>query len=188
MPEDKFIIGMSNVSLDDHEDNLPFFLAFQRLATEQQGIRLLMTGNEAYVSKKVVQLFGKDTLLFCGWPEFETYNYLMSSCNVLVLPYPNIPRNAGRWPNKVGDYLSFNRPIITNPTGDLEHLFQNHKLGWLCDNTTEAYISLFKRLLGNPSDFNSDSFDSLRVAYEMLSFECRIKKMNAFFQSLLNEA
>jgi len=181
----EFIVGMSNVSADDHEDNLPFFLAFQRLASEHQGLRLLMTGDEAYVSQKVSQYFKKETLLFCGWPEFERYNYLMSSCDLFVLPYPNIPRNAGRWPNKVGDYLSLNRPIVTNPTGDFKHLFQDYKLGWLCNNTAEAYVSLFKRLLVNRSEFNSDCFDSLKVAYDILSFEHRIKQMNIFFESLL---
>lgn len=185
LPSDIFIVGMSNVSKDDHDDNLPFFEALAKLSKSYSALRLLVTGDPKYVRGALKPLFPHDILVDCGWPDFESYNRFLSACDIFALPYPNRPRNAGRWPNKIGDYLCLNRPVITNPTGDVGVLFNNYVLGFLCGNTTEDYRRLVSDIMENRDKMAAANFQCCKVAKELLSFPKRVNRILSFYESIL---
>lgn len=185
LPSDIFIIGMSNVSKDDHDDNLPFFEALAELSKSYSDLRLLVTGDPKYVQGALRPLFPHNILVDCGWPDFESYNRFLSACDIFALPYPNRPRNAGRWPNKIGDYLSLNRPVITNPTGDVGVLFNKYALGFLCQNTSKHYEQLIASIVDNRAKLDQANTDSLAVASGLLSFPERVAHILRFYESIL---
>lgn len=185
IPSDIFIIGMSNVSEDDHDDNLPFFEAIAELSKSYSHLRLLVTGDAKYIRDFLQPLFHHNILIDCGWSDFESYNRLLSACDVFTLPYPNTPRNAGRWPNRIGDYLSLNRPVITNPTGDVGILFNKYVLGFLCGNTTEDYRRLVSDIMENRDKMAAANFQCRKVAKELLSFPERVNRILRFYESIL---
>ncbi|NVL90276.1 MAG: glycosyltransferase [Desulfobacterales bacterium] len=185
LPSDIFIVGMSNVSKDDHDDNLPFFEALGKLSKSYSHLRLLVTGDPKYVQSALKPLFPPNLLIDCGWPDFESYNRFLSACDIFGLPYPDRPRNAGRWPNKIGDYLSLNRPVITNPTGDVGVLFNDYVLGFLCGNTTEDYTRLVSDIVQNRDKMAAADFESRKVAKELLSFPKRVNRILSFYESIL---
>ena len=75
-----------------------------------------------------------------------------------------------------------NRPIITNPTGDIKALFQRYKVGLLCDETPEGFYDILRKMLNNEIDLNLYTRDSLYVANEILSFDKRIDKFLDIFE------
>jgi hypothetical protein len=135
-----FIIGMSNLCQGDHEDNTPCLTAIQQAMRFSPQLKLLATGSRDYLASRIEPMFPPNQLIMVGWVEFEMYNRFLSACNVFVLPFPLSLRNKGRWPNKIGDYICLKRPIITNPTGDVEVLLKETEIGALCANTVEGYL------------------------------------------------
>lgn len=178
-----FIIGMSNVTPSDHEDNDIFFKGFENLCHQYSNLFLVATGSDKYYIDEIKTKYSfSDRIIFPGWVEFDIYNKYLSSCNIFVLPYRNTPINSGRWPNKIGDYLCLNRTIITNPTGDIKALFQRYKVGLLCDETPEGFYDILRKMLNNEIDLNLYTRDSLYVANEILSFDKRIDKFLDIFE------
>ncbi len=161
LPENYFIIGMSNLSEDDYNDNQLFLHAFENLSEQFESIRLFITGESDYITDLLSRCTYKDKVLYKGWLDFKDYNYYLSSCNVFVLPLRNIPRNAGRWPNKILDYFALNRPVITNATGDIRHLFEKYNLGFICEETSKSFYeqicTLIKDKTGQKNDLDSRS-------------------------------
>jgi glycosyltransferase involved in cell wall biosynthesis len=182
-----FIVGMSNVCKEDHDDNLPFFEALAKLSKSNSHLRLLVTGEPKYILDAVKPLLPPNILIDCGWPDFKSYNRLLSACDVFALPYPNTPKNAARWPNKLGDYLSLNRPVITNPTGDLRDFFSQYRLGYLCENMTQQYIKTLTTVLRGKEQLAHAAADSLSVAREQLAFPKRVERILRYYEFLLSK-
>lgn len=184
---DAVILGMSNVCPSDHNDNDIFFKAFEKISHEYKNLFLLLTGHEDYYIDDLRRRYSfSDRIISPGWVAFELYNKYLSACNLFILPYINAPINAARWPNKFGDYLCLNRPIVTNPTGDLKDFFEQYKIGLLCDQTPDGFYNVLKKLLDKEIDLTLYTKNSLYVANEILSFDKRIDKFLEIFEQALS--
>jgi len=148
LPADQFIIGMCGLCIDDHSDNVPFFRAFCRQAERNSALKLLVSGQKKYLETRFRDEVPDEYSIETGWQTYEKYNLYLSSCDVLVLPLADDPRNRGRWPNKIGDFIRLKRRVITCPVGDLEGLFQeNDELGWCVKNDENAYYAVLSKIL-----------------------------------------
>jgi glycosyltransferase involved in cell wall biosynthesis len=181
-----FILGLSNMIPADHEDNAIFFKAFRHLIQSHSRLRLLATGTDADYIQEVEQEFGLEgKIIFPGYVPFKEYNYFLSACDVFVLPYPDTPINRGRWPNKIGDYLCLQRPVISNPTGDFKNLFSCYDIGILCEATVDAFSNTIETILKKDSSyFKNLTKDSNFLVQNVLSFEKRIETMLNLFHTL----
>lgn len=177
LPEDMMIFGMSNLCANDEKDNQPFLDAFSHFRADN--VKLLVTGTKDSIEK--LSFIEENKLIKLGWVSFGEYNLYMSSCDYFVMPFPDTARNIGRWPNKFGDYMSMNRPVITNDTGDIGIIIKNQPVGILVNNTTEDYTALLNRLCsqGDNADY---FFDTI---LNELSFENRNNKIEDYFKKLL---
>jgi len=188
LPHKCFIIGMSNLIQGDHEDNKVFFKAFRKLCGIYSDIFLLTTGsNSSYIEKIGNEYETKNNIISIGYVDFNRYNLFLSACNIFVLPYPDTPINRARWPNKFCDYICLDRPVLTNPTGDIKKLFKKYDIGLLCEETCESYYSKLKEIIENKIILELYSRDSIFVAKNILSFDKRIDNMLQLFRDLLDE-
>jgi glycosyltransferase involved in cell wall biosynthesis len=187
LPQKYFIIGMSNLIQGDHEDNKVFFKAFRKLCKINSDVFLLATGKNSSYLKEVGNEYDiKHNIISTGYINFDIYNIFLSACNIYVLPYPDTPINRGRWPNKLCDYICLNRPVLTNPTGDIKELFKKYSIGLLCEETDESYYSKLKKFIENKGSLQNYSRDSIFVANNILSFDKRIDNMLQIFTDLLD--
>lgn len=186
LPKDYFIIGLSNFDEEDYKDNAKFLNAFAKLSKQYDNLRLFLTGEEEYINYFLSKSGFADKIIYSGWVEFEKYNKYLSACNLFVLPLTKSKRNSGRWPNKLGDYLCVNRPIISNHCGDLEEFFGIHKIGYLCDSTEDGYYKMLKTVTDKKVDCSNYAFNSRKVAEEILSFEKRCCSIIKFYQKLIS--
>jgi glycosyltransferase involved in cell wall biosynthesis len=139
-PED-IIVGLCNLCAEDHADNLPFLQGFNKAAVRHPDLKLLVSGQKKYLETQLKAFINGTHLIDVGWQPYEKYNLYLSACDLFALPFPDTPRNAGRWPNKIGDFFQLKRKVITCPTGDLKKLFEdNGALGLCVDNSEEAYV------------------------------------------------
>lgn len=183
LSSDLFLIGLSSTGRADHPDVLPFLRAFRVLAKQEPRLRLFVTGEKDYVRKEFIGKPGGDKVIYKGWLELDEYSFYLRACDVFVLPLGDVPRNAGRWPHKLGDFLYFERPIITNPIGDIPKLFKGKQLGFLCPNEQQAYYDLLENLLGGVKDLVQACLDSRKTAIG-LSSDKRVESLIRIYKSL----
>jgi len=164
-----FLLGLISVGRSEHSDLLPFLCAFRQLTERQPSLRLFVTGEDNYVYDQFLNQKGGERVIYKGWLDLEQYSLYLRACDVFVLPLSNVPRNAGRWPHKIGDFLYFGRPIITNPTGDFVELFADRRLGFLCENEPDAYRELLGRLLRDGDNLTLACSGSRQMALELSS-------------------
>lgn len=185
---DSIILGMSNIGPLDLYNIDIFLRAFEKLSPEFRSLFLLLTGSDKDFVEHIKRRYSfPDRIIFPGWVDFEVYNKYLSACNIFVLPYRNLPMFAAAWPNKLGDYLCLNRPIISNPTGDIKYFFEKYQVGFLCDESPESFYEMIKSILSSYSNLTSYCKDSLYVANEILSFDKRIDKLLGIFQTKLKK-
>lgn len=183
LPHKAFCIGMSNVLRADHDENKIIFEAFSRLCKKHESLYLVATGFDVGYIREIGAAYNcAERIIASGYVEFDLYNKYLSSCDVFVLPYPDTPINRGRWPNKVGDFLCLDRPIITNPTGDIKGLFEKYKVGLLCEATPDAFYELLDKVINKKLDILRCTDDCEYVATNVLSFDKRVNDLLAIFK------
>ena len=149
LPMDLFIIGLPSVGAADHADNAPFLEAVAKLRLCHPELRLFVTGEAGYIKKLEDKDGLVDGIIGRSWLPYNQYNLYLSACNVFALPLLDIPRNRGRWPHKLGDFLLLNRPVITTPVGDIAPLFASYRLGILSDGTLSGYQAALTCVIGD---------------------------------------
>jgi glycosyltransferase involved in cell wall biosynthesis len=121
--------------------------SFVELARNHPATLLVLTGCAFPVLKKAAAKAGLSRqLISFGMRELETRAKVMACADVLLLPYTNRRVNRFRYPNKLGDYLSAGRPIVTNRTGDLGQLVMEERVGLVAEDTPESFASAVQRL------------------------------------------
>ncbi len=184
LSSNSFIIGLSGISESDEQDNEPLFKAMSYIIESNNSVYLLLSGNKDYIVKLCLK-YNIEKYINVGWVSYQEYNYYLSSCNIFVLPYPLTNRNIGRWPNKIGDYIKIRRPIISNPTGDMDELFNKNNIGRLIKNDISEYVETISDIINN--GVKTEIEDFIRLEKE-LSFSSRCKKINDLIEgSKLNE-
>lgn len=180
LSEEDFIIGLSNLSIEDTQDNLPLYHALSYLVKDYQ-IKIIVTGDKNAI-KILSQYIGDESVINLGWVSFDEYINSFRNVDVSILPYPDDERNRGRWPNKIGDYILIKKPIVTNPTGDVKKLFNQYHLGYMIENQESEYIRLLTELINNRLTQNDD-FDFDKVI-QKLSFSNRIGAILKFADTI----
>ena len=121
------------------------------VAREYPNVKLLMTGQ---VKQAVLDLARAHEVEHClhlvGFLPFEELPWYLGCADVFVLPFPDTIYNRGRWPNKIGDYMSIGRPTISNPYGDIKYLFDEHQVGLLADWDPQDFAQKIMTVLENP--------------------------------------
>ena len=184
--KDIFLVGMSNVIRGDHKENKICFEACRKICRRYPKTRLFLSGTDKRYIEEIADKFElKEQIIFKGYIDFEEYNKHLSSCNVFVLPYSNTLINRCRWPNKIGDFICLERPIITNPTGDVKELFTKYKLGILCSENSEAFYNSLQNVIKREYEDKFDAEEASFVANNLLTFSGRIDRMLEIFTGLL---
>jgi hypothetical protein len=139
--------GISNLSSEDYINYEYLFKVLLHVKCQRR-FELIISGSDKEI-EELIAVHNLQDLNFrlIGKPNIGEYSRWMSSCDYLLLPLANEPKNWYRWPNKLGDFLLFNRPIIYNPIGELRILSQAYELGYVLHGIMEQDIHLIERLI-----------------------------------------
>jgi glycosyltransferase involved in cell wall biosynthesis len=99
----------------------------------------------------------------------------------------NRPYNKGRWPNKMGDYLSLGRPTVSNPVGDIKDLFERHEIGLLADWTPEDFAAKIIYLLDHPDIAKKISQNARWVAENEYNWSILGEKLEKFYFKIIDK-
>lgn len=121
--------------------------SFIALAKMHPGALLVIAGRPfANLRREVAAAGLSDHVLELGMLDRTALTTAMACSDVLLLPYTDRAVNRFRYPNKLGDYLSAGRAIVTNRTGDLGKLVLEEDVGVVAEDTPEAFATAIKQL------------------------------------------
>jgi len=86
-------------------------------------------------------------ILQLGYLPWDEYAAILGAGDLMLLPYRDTSRNRGRFPGKLAFYMAVGRPTISNPTGDIKRLFEEHEVGRLAGERPEAFAETILELL-----------------------------------------
>ena len=121
-----------------------------------------------------------------GFLPYEDVPWVLGCADLFVLPFPDTIYNVGRWPNKMGDYMSLGRPTISNPVGDIKTLFENHAIGLLASEDPASFAEKIFYIIEHPDvaeNLGNNARDLAIKEYEWKILICRLEN---FYYSILN--
>ncbi len=182
-PLDIPILGFS--SSDSHFDMDIIMEALSVVIRSFPLTRLIITGNP---KKSIYDLTRdyhmQDHVSFVGFVPFEELPWYLGCANVFLLPIVDRPYNRGRWPNKMGDYMSLGRPTIANPVGDIKKLFERHSIGLLADWQPEDFANKIIEILRNPELAASLGTNARFVAETEYSWKILVEDLENFYYKI----
>ncbi len=146
---DAFILGFSAA---DVITDLRYVLEeFAMAAAKEPDMLLVITGNKAEgFDRLVVDLGITSRVRHLGYLPYQSLPNALSCCDAFLLPFLNRISNVGRWPHKVGEYMSMGRPIVANAVGDLPELFHKADIGIMADTRRGAFAEAILKIKRDP--------------------------------------
>ena len=185
-PHEIPILGFS--SSDSHLDMEIIFDTLAILKTRLPGIRLIVTGK---VNTKVLAMANKlgvlENLILPGFLPVEELSWCLGSANIFLLPFPATIYNIGRWPNKIGLYMSQGRPTVTNPVGDIKPVIEQSQIGLLAESTPESFAEKTYTLLNDNETCQKMGMNALELALTRFNWTHLIVDLEEFYYQTINQ-
>ena len=181
------IIGYA--SQDTHFDLAPMIEVLARVVRRFPRARLLVTGKAPKQIAKLARASGvRRNLILTGFLPYEEFPWYLGCADLFVMPFPETVYNIGRWPSKVGAYMSVGRPTVSNPTGDVTGLFEKHNIGVLARWDPEDFCRQIIFLLEHPDVAQQLGENARRAAVTEYDWKVLIRKLESFFYKILEMA
>jgi len=181
IPHDSFVICDTGKDVLIGNDLL--FKAFKIVLKSHSDVFFLMTGSEKKQFDTLASEIGINmNFKHLGFLPYRELQKVITCADVFVIPFEDKPSNLGRWPGKIGKYLSQGRPIISNPVGVMKSLLTEYKIGLLADETPEDMAEKILFLRDNPKLCNEFGYNARKLAENDLNWSKLTDKLELFFE------
>ena len=171
-------IYLGYIGVDDYEITgiLPVLNAIRNNFKDKFKVRLF--GRK--LSQGVIDKYSlKDIIIECGWVDVIKGQEEVRKCDIFMLMRENLLIGAMGWPNKLGDYLSYGRPVMISPYGDLVEFVKEYPDGFVLvdrnnDKDVEEKLAAIldsKINLIEKGEYNRD------IAEKVISWDARIAEL-----------
>jgi glycosyltransferase involved in cell wall biosynthesis len=158
--------------------------SFELLSSERRDVELILVG-------QVDERFRRrqDHVTYTGFVGEDRYNDYCNAIDFFVLPFKQTLANRARWPSKIGDYLSYAKPIVSTKVSDIEEVFRDAAVGVLSTSDgSEDFSSAMKSMIDNKSLWESWGRNALGYAKANLDWSMVAAKLVAHFENALNQS
>jgi glycosyltransferase involved in cell wall biosynthesis len=179
LPENASIALLAGLSPYDIEYLARSFVELVRL---HPAAMLVVAGARFPTLERIIGQAGfSSQLVRLGMLDRAALSAAMACADVLLLPYTNRSVNLYRYPNKLGDYLSAGRPIVTNATGDLGRLVAEERVGLVAADTLEAFARAAKELFDDSALADELGRRGRALAETKLDWRFLARDLEAFY-------
>ena len=182
LPINKKIIGYT---AGTHYDKDLFLNTIYLIQKKRKDVILVTTGDK-FGSALKGNVYDPERIIEFGFLPFEKYAALLPAVDVFLFPFTNRPLNKGRWPNKIGDYMASGRPTVSNRTGDLVKLFNDHNIGLLSSEDPAEFASKTLELLNNFTLSKKIENNARQTAEKYYDWKLLTKKLEKCFLEITN--
>lgn len=156
--------------------------AFVKVCKAVPQAKLMLLGKKSSFTQKIAKRHGiEDKIMDLGMIPFGDYPKYLSCADVFLLPFKNKIANIGRWPTKLGEYLSIGRPIVSNPVGDIKDLFDRENVGLLSKEDPDDFADKMIHLFNHPGLCEEFGNNGRRVAEQQLAWPVLTKQLEEFY-------
>lgn len=160
--------------------------SFVELVRQCPRALLVMAGPRFPALEKTIAAAGfSSQLVRLGMLDRDVLAALMACADVLLLPYTNRGVNQFRYPNKLGDYLSAARPIVTNATGDLARIVEEERVGLVTKDTPQAFAQAVQQLFDNRDLAEELGARGRALAESKLDYRFLAADLDRFYQQII---
>jgi glycosyltransferase involved in cell wall biosynthesis len=185
MPLSTPILGYSSV--DSMLDLEIVLHALSIVAKRYPAVKLIITGKKDSSINQLAESIGvEDNIYLTGFLPYEDVPWVLGCADLFVLPFPDTIYNVGRWPNKMGDYMSLGRPTISNPVGDIKTLFENHAIGLLASEDPASFAEKIIYIIEHPDTAENLGNNARNLAVKEYEWKTLICRLENFYYSILN--
>jgi glycosyltransferase involved in cell wall biosynthesis len=185
LPLEGPILGFG--SADSYLDFEIILASLALVIQKYPGTKLIITGKTSQSVRNLIRKYQlADHIILTGFLSHENYPIYLGSSDVFLLPMANRPYNIGRWPNKMGDYLSLARPTVSNPIGDIKTLFEKYDIGLLARWEPEDFAQKIIFYLDNPDYANQAGQKARWVSENIYNWSILGKKLESFYIKTLS--
>lgn len=178
------ILGFS--SLDSHLDMDILFDTLRLVKRKIRNVHVLITGHVSETMRARAAEYGiLKQLIFTGLVPHAELSWYLGCADVFLLPFPDRVYNRGRWPNKLGEYMSLGRPTVTNDVGDVGQLFRENRVGLIAEWSAEDFARKILYLLQYPIIARQIGREARWVAVNKYEWSVLGKKLESFYYELL---
>lgn len=178
------ILGFA--SADWHVDLEIVLEALRIVVRKHPDVLLVVSGKTSKRTVDLVNSYGvQDHVVFTGFVSSGDLAWHMGAADLFLLPFPDTTYNRGRWPNKIGLYMCLGKPTVSNPTGDLKHLFDRHRVGLLAEWDPEDFAAKILTLVGSPELARELGANARRVALTEHDWDNLVLRLEGFYYKML---
>jgi glycosyltransferase involved in cell wall biosynthesis len=160
--------------------------AFIKVSKAIPKARLMLLGRKSPLTQKIAERYQiADKIFDLGMIPFVDYPKYLSCADVFLLPFKNKIANIGRWPTKLGEYLSIGRPVVSNPVGDIKTLFEKENLGLLAKEEHDDFADKIIQLFKNEELREELGRNARRFAQNSLAWPILTNKLESFYTELI---
>lgn len=151
LPPDAFILGFS--ALDVTLDTELVLRALQHVLRTHPHALLIMTGHQPAGLEAMVARAGVGgRFRHLGFLPYARLPDALACVDLFLLPFRDKVANRGRWPHKIGDYMSMGKATVTNPVGEMKLLMEREAIGVTAPEEPTAFAAAITRLMDDPAE------------------------------------
>ena len=121
-------------------------------AQKNSNIKLVICGSGEMLNTLNETAKTCPSLVLPGWIDKNQINTLLSISKAGILPYPSTLDFIRSFPNKVGEYLSKNLPILSSVKGEMQKLLEDWNCGITYENNCPQSLVNAINLIENNSE------------------------------------
>lgn len=155
---------------------------FIELKKIRKDVILMLLGPNLPAFEEIIKNNKKtsESVLRFGTINRNMLSLYLSACDLMFLPFAKKEINLGKFPNKMGDYLAAGRPIVANPTGEVEKILKREKVGELFVENPRKFAEGISELLDNQKLMDELGKNARSLA-EKLSWLSVAKQLEGFY-------
>ena len=141
-------------------------------------IKVRLYGNK--LSDNIINKYSlNDIILECGWVDVINGQDDIRKTDIFLLMRENLLIGAMGWPNKLGDYLSYGRPVMISPYGDLCEFVEEYPNGFIVvnRNNEKEIENVLEAVLNSQINLINKGKYSRQIAENVISWDARMEKM-----------
>jgi glycosyltransferase involved in cell wall biosynthesis len=186
--KDWIVLGYTaNYHLDEHL----LLETFSRVCSKMKNVLLLVVGPEFRIKESQMAEWGIEIrdasfqetstrecqIIHFGRKPFKDIPLFLAASDILLLPLSDIVYNKGRWPHKIGDYLSSGRPVVVNDVGDIPDLIRGKNAGFVAEPNPEDFPEKIIRLIRERDYWDENGKNARNIAETQLNWETICNKL-----------
>ncbi|MDO9164523.1 MAG: glycosyltransferase [Rhodoferax sp.] len=157
--------------------------AFRIVASDRDDLQLVFVGD---VKRPLDH--EDNHIIYTGRVDDSAYRDYCNAMDIFVLPLCMNVANMARWPSKIGDYLSYAKPVIATPVSDVPQIYRTKPVGILSDSDSVVdYAAALASALEQQAMWDEWGANALDYAEKYLDWNILADQLLCFFEHILSQ-